>query len=741
MALSHLGTGIFWYWNATPSPAGIRRQIQAIADAGFACAYLHPLPDRFHKRNFFVGMKCAYLGRRYFDLVQIALEECKAAGIALMLYDEGGWPSGSVLDTLVRRHPECRGRYLVKGPRGGVSMERADFPDLLSPATTRHFIEMTHERYYRRFGGEFGKTIRGIFTDEPFFRCVPDEDMVYYSPGMDALARKMFQCDFSADLLPFLWKGMEKQPGAAEARRKYMAIASRLFAENYFAILEQWCQKHQITLEGHVDHDDSFFRNGDCGDLLEQFSHIHVPGVDAIWRQVFPGSATGHYARFASSASMACHRRQALCECFNVYGYGLTPPVVSWVANALLIQGINRIIPMPFLYSDRGMHKICCSTDFSPRIPMWECFRELNRQWNLASRFDLAALEAPVWVLARCEFPIPDSLWNPSPERIEAESKMEKLLDELDAQGVFWRFCNLEELRKTRNPPEYLFATGSMDGWEKAILDRLEKRGTKVRLKWDSSVSTLSAVRPLGKRNSCLLRPCMRTEGEALMVFNPGVKREDFRFLSRENWGELPLDEAVSVFSPLQRDSGEYRLELDPGELRILLKGRETPGRPRWKERRLTLKWEPIRIERMSFSANGPSRIRPIRFNPNHLKEGFWKQPDFSGILTLVAILECERDIEGFLRFDRICHAGRLYVNGRSADWRVNGPWLFLVKLDKGENRLELRITSSAGNEWRRCLREELEPRNWVNVYLPRLKAYPADDGEIGVSPEATLFF
>ena len=93
--MNNIGTGIFWYWNATPSPSGIRRQLGAIADAGFECVYLHPLPDNFHKHNFFSGMKCAYLGEKYFDLVRVSLEECKKRGLFLMLYDEGGWPSGS----------------------------------------------------------------------------------------------------------------------------------------------------------------------------------------------------------------------------------------------------------------------------------------------------------------------------------------------------------------------------------------------------------------------------------------------------------------------------------------------------------------------------------------------------------------------------------------------------------------------------------------------------------------------
>ena len=738
--MDNIGSGIFWYWNATPSPAGICRQLGAIADAGFECVYLHPLPDRFHRHNFFAGMKCAYLGEKYFDLVRISLEECKKRGLFLMLYDEGGWPSGSVLDSLVKKHPECRGRYLVRDRQGKIRTVRTNFPDLLSADTTRHFIEMTHELYFRHFGPEFGKTIRGIFTDEPFFRCVPDEDMVYFSPGMDALLRDMFRCNFERDILPFLWKGTENRPEAAAARRKYMAAASRLFAENYFAELGRWCEEHHIGLEGHVDHDDSLFRNGDCGEILEQLSFAHVPGVDTIWRQIYPGVSVGRYARLASSAAVAGGRKQALCECFNVYGYGITPPVISWAANAMFIQGINRIILMPFLYSDRGLHKICCSTDFSPRIPLWECFGEFNRRWRIISRFDLRTVEAPVWVLARCESSIPDDLWAKNPGRKRAAKRMENLLGKLDSHGVFWRFTDLAELRKTIAPPKALLFLGTLEDWEKAVVVDVERRGTRILSRWEDSLAEIACLRLHGKKTTkCLLRPCLRPEGEALMIFNPGKTSETLRFSSEENWGELPLDEAVSRLFPLRKRANHYTLEISPGDLRILVKDGKSAEKPLRHEKRLHLNWRLEKVERLDFSADRPTALRRVKNDPRHLDGGFWKQPDFSGILTLAAEVECDRAAAGILRFDRICHAGSLRVNGGGPILRVCAPWAFPVKLKEGKNRLEMRIFSSAGNEWRRCLSEELEPRKWFNNYLKVLRTYTIDDAETGISPEAVL--
>ena len=97
----HLSTGIFWYWNADPTPNGIRRQLRSIRSAGFDCVYLQPMPDSFHQQTFYQGMTISYLGEKYFRLASIMLEECRRLGLCMMLYDEGGWPSGGVLDRLV----------------------------------------------------------------------------------------------------------------------------------------------------------------------------------------------------------------------------------------------------------------------------------------------------------------------------------------------------------------------------------------------------------------------------------------------------------------------------------------------------------------------------------------------------------------------------------------------------------------------------------------------------------------
>ena len=237
--------------------------------------------------------------------------------------------------------------------KSGYEIQTDEYPDLLAAPSARHFIEMVYERYAAEFGGEFGKTIRGIFTDEPFWTCQPGGKRIQISDELPALLREMHGAEFE-DILPLLFDDAPPGEAVETARRQYAETCARLFSQNYSGQIAQWCSAHKLDFEGHFNSEDTFFRNGQHGDLIQALEPLHVPGVDTIWRQIYPGGGQGSFARFAASAAIRTRRETALCECFNVYGYHLTAPVMSHVANTLLTRGINRLLPMPFLYSDRG---------------------------------------------------------------------------------------------------------------------------------------------------------------------------------------------------------------------------------------------------------------------------------------------------------------------------------------------------------------------------------------------------
>lgn len=739
--MSELNPGIFWYWNSDPTPGGIRRQLKSMKEAGFRCVYLHPMPDSFRKQNFFQGMTLAYLGRGYFQFARVMLEECRSLGLAMMLYDEGGWPSGSALGTLVRKHPECRAKFLVRG-ESDYEIQTADYPDLLSARSTRHFIEMVYERYATELGDEFGKTIRGFFTDEPFWECQPGGNRIQISDELPALFREMHRAEFE-DILPSLFDDAPPGEAMETARRQYAETCARLFSQNFSGQIARWCSAHQLDFEGHFNCEDMFFRCGQHGDLMQVLEPLHAPGVDTIWRQIYPGGGQGSFVRFAASAAMRTRRKTALCECFNVYGYHLTAPVMSHVANTLFTRGINRLLPMPYLYSDRGQRKICCSTDFSPRNPIWNVIPALNAFWHWAGNYDAGALQPEVWLWAR---PATYGLLfpeHPAPAHEEFAQKVEDLISRLDENFVFWRFANAQDLRRGELP-RLIVTPGPMAEPELAeaekagvsIVDGFGEGGGFGEFSWLEALPT-PGIRVL---------PCQREEGLALMIFNFSEHDTVFEFRSAEKWRELmPPYPAPSELCPVTVQAGKNTVPLAAGELRILLRSDDAPQAAPVvsSTRELDLVWRIRSVERLRFSKDKPTVHEVLRDMRQLPPDGNYTtlEPDFSGVVCLESSFELEKGGTGYLRFESIRHGAELVVNGRSAGVRAFVPWVFKALFRPGRNTLLLRVSSSGGNEWRRCFRDELEPAGWINGYASRLNEYRIDDAECGVSGRVQVSF
>ena len=182
----------FWSWNDKLEPDELRRQIGAMQDAGMGGFFMHARG----------GLETEYLSEDWFRAVEASVDEAKKRGMQAWCYDENGWPSGFAGGKLLE-DPENRAHYLrfekkpgfdaaalgvytlenghirrITGAANGISeylcvydCQNSSTVDILDPRITDAFLALTHEKYFERFGAEFGKGIAGFFTDEPqYFR-------------------------------------------------------------------------------------------------------------------------------------------------------------------------------------------------------------------------------------------------------------------------------------------------------------------------------------------------------------------------------------------------------------------------------------------------------------------------------------------------------------------------------------------------------------------------------------------
>lgn len=205
--------------------------------------------------------------------------------------------------------------------------------DYLDAAATRKFIEFTHEQYKKYVGTEFGKTILGFRGDEPEYNFTP------WSPRL----LKIFEERKGYNVQPYLAAFFLPQMTELQrlARADFWDVWSDLFRDNFFKVIADWCSQNNLEYMVHINHEDKLMDLARSeGDFFKTMRFVQIPGVDAIWHQIWYDNVAD-FPKLASSASHMYGRPRALSESFAAYTP--TPSVIDarWVVNEQLVRGIN----------------------------------------------------------------------------------------------------------------------------------------------------------------------------------------------------------------------------------------------------------------------------------------------------------------------------------------------------------------------------------------------------------------
>ncbi len=380
--------GYFWLWNGPLRREKLFAQLEDMAAHGVGKVCIHPMPPEF-RASHMTAMSPGYLTRDFFEIYRDAVKKCEELGMCCFLYDEGGWPSGGACGRVFNSGPEkFRRHFLELSPDGAVvrtpapvSATDANMPDNLIPEATEKFLDMTH-RSYRRYAGEFfGGTIRFAFTDEPQLGCCPAGKLPW-TPGIEEefLKRKRY------DIRP-LYREILSNPGAtpletALHRLDYYDVYSQLFAERYLLPLRECCRRFGILSAGHFSGEDEWFSGGllSYGSIMRSLRALDVPGVDAIWRQLFPGVRLHPFPKLASSAAAQIGGKYVLAEVFSVYGNGLTPEEMRYVVDYLAVCGVNLFVFSGYPYDTSGGNMEGCRPHTGRVDPLWEFMPAILRR-------------------------------------------------------------------------------------------------------------------------------------------------------------------------------------------------------------------------------------------------------------------------------------------------------------------------------------------------------------------------
>ncbi|WP_256759081.1 glycosyl hydrolase [Cohnella sp. WQ 127256] len=388
----------FWSWNDKLDKTEIARQLREFKTVGIHGVFIHARG----------GLQTPYMGEEWMDAVESAIEEAKRMDMEIWLYDEDAWPSGfcggkvpsegeryqqkwlchEAVDSerlqLTDRSLACYiwdatdGRWQQIPMETGVNEQsqvlhvyydtNPYYTDLLDPDAVACFIGHTHEKYKERFGQEFGRTIRGVFTDEPQYAV----GKWPWSPALAATFEAVRGYGLLS-ILPALWFDQE---GSTKAKHDYWHAVTRQFVSSFTAQIGLWCEKNGLCFTGHMAAEDTLsFQISQIGAAMPHYEWMQMPGIDHLGLRL----TRPVLIKQAASVARQLGRKQVLAETFGCSGWGADFKDLKWITDWQLALGVNVQCQHLASYSLRGARKRDYPPSLSWHQPWWRDFDLFNQ--------------------------------------------------------------------------------------------------------------------------------------------------------------------------------------------------------------------------------------------------------------------------------------------------------------------------------------------------------------------------
>ena len=256
-----------------------------------------------------------------------------------------------------------------------------DYINMLDADSCRLLIDAVYEPHFQHYGGDFGNTIAGFFSDEPELgngvlypstNLLGTQQDLPWSAGLETVLEQRLGEGWR-NRIPLLWKNDASADETAHVRYTYMDSLTQLVEKSFSWQVGDWCREHGVLYIGHIIEDDNqHARTGSSlGHYYRGLAGQDMSGIDDIGGQVLPQGEDEprvgtlgalrpgsfyHYVlgKLGSSAAAIEPLKQgrAMCEIFGNYGWIEGVQLEKYLADHFLVRGINEYVPHAFSPKD-----------------------------------------------------------------------------------------------------------------------------------------------------------------------------------------------------------------------------------------------------------------------------------------------------------------------------------------------------------------------------------------------------
>jgi hypothetical protein len=463
----------FWGLNDLLEDRQLRWQVQQMKRQGWGGFFMHP---RY-------GMETPYLTREFMDRIRTCVKEARRAGLQAWIYDEHPFPAGCAGGLVGAANPDFRHKALVMRihnrltpiaegvayfaatlknglpvrlkqighPERYRGKERTflhfyqwteaiqpssivgitndfihGFPytDTLNKRAVKRYVDLTYEGYRRAIGSEFGKTLKGAFSDIPVYQWhyATPHPSVPWTPELPEYFRK--RCGY--DLRPHLPSLFLDVGDYTRIRHDFWRVVNERFLECYTKQLYEWCSRHNLLYTAHYWGEEALhWQIPWTGDVMSHFAYQHVVAIDHILRNIEDPVGV----KQASSVAAQLAKPRTISETYALSGHNLTYEERKWIGDWEYALGINMLVPYIPAYSYRGRRKRDEPPSEFFQQPYWDYEHLLNDYYGRLSYVlsrgkpvvDVLVLQplASAWTLYKAGSGMP-AAYRPHPDPYES---------------------------------------------------------------------------------------------------------------------------------------------------------------------------------------------------------------------------------------------------------------------------------------------------------------------------------